>query len=127
MADAVGVLLILDPKATPFSRHSLDASLGTARNIAARLAGERAVRERERERETIQGIWCCFEEGVVSLMQRGKLGGSAGRQALRQLVARDGKDGRDPCLVLDIATVHKASQRLQHAWCRALSRFAECH
>ncbi|CAE8725135.1 unnamed protein product, partial [Polarella glacialis] len=72
-----GVLLILDPEATPFSR-----------------------------------VWCCFEEGVVALAERGALPGIAsggqkgdGREALRSLAARDGQEGRRPALQLDLATV----------------------
>ncbi|CAE8715300.1 unnamed protein product [Polarella glacialis] len=72
-----GVLLMLDPEATPFSR-----------------------------------VWCCFEEGVVALAERGALPGIAsggqkgdGREALRSLAARDGQEGRRSALQLDIATV----------------------
>ncbi|CAE8649195.1 unnamed protein product [Polarella glacialis] len=71
-----GVLLILDPEATPFQR-----------------------------------IWCCFEEGIVSLAQRGVLAQQAaasdcpGRATLQRLAARDGQEGRRSALQLDIATV----------------------
>ncbi|CAE8653516.1 unnamed protein product [Polarella glacialis] len=71
-----GVLLILDPEATPFQR-----------------------------------IWCCFEEGIVSLAQRGALAKQPaasdcpGRGTLQRLAARDGQEGRMSALQLDIATV----------------------
>ncbi|CAE8634191.1 unnamed protein product [Polarella glacialis] len=79
MQMSLGVLLILDAHATPFSR-----------------------------------IWCCFEEGVVALGERGALhcskeeypaGQDNRRAALRNLVARDGRDGRPAALKLDVATV----------------------
>ncbi|CAE8724853.1 unnamed protein product [Polarella glacialis] len=71
-----GVLLILDPEATPFQR-----------------------------------IWCCLEEGIVSLAQRGALANQPaasdcpGRATLQSLAARDGQEGRRSALQLDIATV----------------------
>ncbi|CAE8636369.1 unnamed protein product, partial [Polarella glacialis] len=68
-----GVLLILDPEATPFQR-----------------------------------IWCCFEEGIVSLAQRDALPAASdchGRETLQRLAARDGQEGRKSALQLDIATV----------------------
>eukprot|EP00972_Heterocapsa_arctica_P025734 3787628-Heterocapsa_arctica.AAC.1 len=52
-------------------------------------------------------IWCCFEEGVLILAARGLLKGSEAhsehRASLKELVARDGQEGRKAALVLDIA------------------------
>lgn len=70
-----GILLILDPLATPFTR-----------------------------------VWCCFEEGLVALASRGLVETKDfhhERDALRDLAARDGLDGRRPPLLLDIATIDK--------------------
>ena len=54
-------------------------------------------------------IWCCFEEGVVTMAARGFLQGggthSSDRASLKALVERDGKEGREAPLVLDIAAV----------------------
>lgn len=68
---ARGVLLVLDPEATPFQR-----------------------------------IWCCFEEGIVALTQRHAINCSEqGREALLSLTRRDGREGRQEPLLLDIATI----------------------
>lgn len=75
-----GVLLILDPSATPFSR-----------------------------------VWCCFEEGVVALAARGLVSTdylNVDRTTLKELAARDGKEGRRPPLLLDIATVDELNPQL---------------
>ena len=59
-------------------------------------------------------IWCCFEEGIVLLAQRGMLNWSEndGRGALKSLACRDGQEGRRTALLLDIATVHEGQAQL---------------
>lgn len=52
-------------------------------------------------------VWCCFEEGVVTLAARNKLktsGIQGERATLAALAHRDGKCGRRKPLLLDIAT-----------------------
>eukprot|EP00931_Biecheleriopsis_adriatica_P086851 TRINITY_DN6141_c0_g1_i1.p1 TRINITY_DN6141_c0_g1~~TRINITY_DN6141_c0_g1_i1.p1 ORF type:complete len:742 (-),score=184.38 TRINITY_DN6141_c0_g1_i1:56-2281(-) len=59
-------------------------------------------------------IWCCFEEGIVTLSARGLLEQDTavdGRSSLQELVARDGSEGREQPLQLDIVTVGATSKK----------------